>query len=708
MAIIGKIRKRSGLLIAIVGIALASFVLGDFLKKSNRNNMENVGEIAGEKVTYAEFESKAEEYLQQITEQNKNLELTAENLYEIKMETWKNLVKEILLNKELDALGITVTTDELFDLVQGKNPHYYILQSFSDPQTGAFNPQVVMNFLQTLDQREPEVKKQWLNLEKAIKEERISTKYLTLIRSAYFVPKAFAMRDYVDKNKSADIEYILLPYKTIPDETIKPTEDDIKKAYEEHKHEFNVKESFCDIEYVVFDVEPSKEDRAKIEEEINGIKEEFSKTEDLAYIVNANSDMRYDSTYKKQDQLPVMFDSLIFNSPIGTTLGPLVDNNNYYLARVIDFQTRPDSVKASHILIRYKGAQGAPETVTRTEDEAKAKADSIQKVLKKQAAQFGVFAMQFSEDESLKEKQGDLGWFSDGMMVPEFNEACFKGKKNDIVVVKTVFGYHVLNISDQAASVKKIKVAMIQRLLEPSSETFQKVYSEATQFIADNKTVEQFDKALIAAGRPKRIAEAIKIMDNNIPGLKSPREIIRWAFNEETEKDQISKVFDVDSKYVIAVLKLRQPKGIPTLDVIKDKITPLAIRNKKIDMLTEKIKGVQTAASTLELLSQKLNTPIEKAEMIKFSSFNLPAIGPEPDVIGTAFALGKGVISKPIAGGNGVFIVKVNAFYEAPAITDYTPTVKMLQNFFMQRASYEVFKALEDVYEVTDNRHLFY
>ena len=708
MAIIGKIRKRSGLLIAIVGIALAAFVLGDFLKKTNRGKMESVGEIAGEKVTYPEFEAKAEEYLQQITEQNKNIELTAENIYEIKMETWKNLVKEILLNKELETLGITVTTDELFDLVQGKNPHYYILQSFSDPQTGAFNPQVVLNFLQTLDQREPEVKKQWLNLEKAIKEERINTKYLSLIRNAYFVPKAFAVKDYIDKNKSADIEYILMRYKTIPDESIKVTEEDLKKAYEEHKHEFNVKEAFCDIEYVVFDIEPSKEDRTKLEEEINGIREEFATTEDLAYVVNTNSDMRYDSTYKKEDQLPVMFDSLIFNSPVGTTLGPLVDNNNYYLARIIDFQTRPDSVKASHILIRFKGAQGAPETVTRTEDEAKAKADSILGIVKKQAPRFGEFAVQFSEDESLKDKQGDLGWFSDGMMVPEFNEACFKGKKGDIVVIKTVFGYHVIYLSDQAASVKKVKVAMIQRLLEPSSETFQKVYSEATQFISDNKTVEQLDKALIEAGRPKRIAEAVKIMDNNIPGLKSPREIIRWAFNEETEKDEISKVFDVDGKYVVAILKLRQGKGIPTLDVIKDKIEPLAVRNKKIDMLTEKINAVKTAASTMELLSQKLNTPVEKGEMIKFSSFNLPAIGPEPDVIGTAFALKKGVLSKPVAGGNGVFIIKVNEFYDAPAITDYTPTVKMLQNYFMQRASFEVFKALEDVYEITDNRHLFY
>ncbi len=707
MAIIGKIRKRSGLLIAIVGVALAAFVLGDFFK-ANPRNIEDVGVIADEKISYREFEDRAEEYLQKLLEQNKDINLTSEDYYDIKMEAWKQLVKEILLEKELGALGISVTSDELFDLVQGKNPHYYILQSFSDPQTGAFNPQTVLNFLQTLDQREPEVKKQWLALEKAIKEERINAKYMSLIRNAYYVPTAFAKRDYIDKNKSADIEYILLKYQSIPDEQVTVNKDDLERVYKEHKHEFEVKDAFCDIEYVVFDIEPSKEDREKLENEVNAIVEEFSTTEDLAYVVNTNSDSRYDSIFKKQDQLPVMFDSLVFNAPVGTTIGPLEDNNNYYMFRVVDFQSRPDSVKASHILIRFAGATGASTDVTRTKEEAKAKADSILNVVKKQADIFPQLATELSEDESLREQQGDLDWFPDGMMVPEFNEACFKGKKGEKVVVETVFGYHVIHITDQSEFVKKIKVAIIHRILEPSSETFQKVYGDATQFIAENKTIEEFEKSLIEAGKTKRMAEAIKIMDNSIPGLKSPREIIRWAFHEDTQKDQISKVFDVDQKYVVAVLKHRQQKGIPSLEDIKDKIEPIAIKDKKAEMLIEKINTAKASATTMEQLSQKLEVPTEKGELIKFSSFNLPAIGPEPNVIGTAFALNKGVMSKPVKGGNGVFVVRVNEFYDAPVIEDYTTNKKMLESFFAQRLNYDLNNALEKVYKIVDNRHLFY
>jgi len=707
MAIIGKIRKRSGLLIAIVGLALASFVLGDFLK-ANRKNVQDVGKIAGETITYREFEAKAEEYQELILEQNKDLKLTSEDLYQVKQETWKKLIKEVLLNKELESLGITVTNEELFDLVQGKKPHQYILQSFSDPNTGSFDPAVVLNFLQTLDQREPEVKKQWLRLEKSIKEERLNTKYLSLIKNAFYVPEVFAKRDYIDKNKSADFSYVLLPYKSISDSLIKVDQKDLEKAYEERKHEFFVKEAYCNLDYVIFDVLPSKEDKEKLEQEIGGIVEEFKTTEDVPYMVNTNSDERYDSTFKKQDQLPVVIDSLIFSSPVGTVLGPLSEDNTYYLARVMDFQTRPDSVKASHILIRFVGATGAPQTLSRTKAEAKAKADSIYNVLKKQPDKFGEFAVALSEDESLKEKQGDLGWFADGMMVPEFNEACFKGKKKDIVVIETVFGYHIINITDQLAAVKKVKAAIIKRKLDPSDDTYQKVYAEASKFVADNKSADQFEKAIVASGKSKRIAEDLKIMDNNIAGLKSPREIVRWAFNEETEVGQISRVFDVDSKYVVAILKKRQEKGTPVLADIEDKIKPYAIKNIKAEMLVKRMNDYKASAKTLDQLSQKTYTPVEKCEMVKFSSYNLPAIGPEPEVIGTAFALQKNVLSKPIIGGNGVFVIAVSEFYDAPATADYTPTKKMLQNFFMQRASYELDNALEKVYEIVDNRHLFY
>jgi len=707
MAVIGNIRKRSGLLVAVVGIALAAFVLGDFLT-GNTRSIPDVGKIAGETITYREFEFKFDEYLNMVQEQSPELNFTNEQIYEMKQEVWRNLVRETLLEKELKATGITVTADELFELVQGRNPHPYIYQSFSDPQTGMFNPAIVVNFMQTLDQREPEVRRQWYRLEKSIIEERLNTKYTNLIRKGYYVPDAFAKRDYIDKNKAVDINFVLLPFRSIPDEDVTVNKKDLQKAYEKHKHEFYAKEATRTIEYIVFDIIPSEEDRKALEEEMVYLAEEFENTDDIAYFININSDLRYDSLFKKQEQLPLLFDSIIFNAEVGTSIGPLNEGNIYYLARLIEVQNRPDSVKASHILISYEGAFGASQALTRTKEEAEALADSLLNVIKKQPATFEQLAQEFSDDRSAEENNGDLDWFADGMMVHPFNEACFTGKKGDKVKVETDFGFHVIHITDMLAPQKKVKVAIVKRELTPSNDTYQNIYSQASKFAIENKKIEQFEQAVIELGKPKRIAEDMKIMDNNIAGLKSPREIVRWAFNEETKVNSISRIFEIEDKFVIAVLKGMKEKGIPSLETIKDKIEPLAIRHKKAEILEEKMRNAKSSSSSIEQLAQALNTQVEKGEYIRFSSVNLPALGPEPKIIGTAFGLSKGQLSQPIAANNGVFVITVSEVYDAPVLEDYTASKQMLKNFFIQRASFDLNNALEKAYKVEDNRSLFY
>jgi len=705
MAVIGKIRKRSGLLVAIVGIALAAFVLGDFFTGSRRS-VPNIGKIGDQTISHREFDFKAEELLAQIQEQNDNRNLSSDQIYEVRQEAWKNLVKETLLKKELEAIGVIVTDEELLDMIQGNNPHPYILQSFTDPQTGMFNKAAVANFIQTLDQREPELKRQWYNLEKSIIEERTFTKYNNLIKKAYYVPKAFAKKDHEDKYKSVDFNFLVLRYKDIKDEEVTVTKNALQKAYNEHKHEFDAKEAIRSIEYIVFDIVPSEDDRLKHETEIAELFEEFQTTEEIAYFVNTHSDIRYDSTYKKQEELPLLFDSIIFNAPIGTTIEPMNEGYNYYMARLIDIQNRPDSAKASHILISYAAALQAPQTLTRTKEEAQALADSLLAVVKKSPDKFIELTNEFSDDPSKVENQGDLDWFADGMMVFPFNEACIKGKKGDKVVVETDFGFHVIHITDLTTPLKKARVAIIQRELVPSTDTYQFIYSQANKFAVENKTIDLFEKAVVELGKPKRIADNIKIMDNNIVGLSSPREIVRWAYDEKTDVNSISRIFEIDDKFIIAVLKGKTEKGIPRLEDIKDKIEPLAIKMLKADLLEKRLKDIGTGS--LENMAQKAGVKVELASDMRFSSNNMPAIGPEPKVIGTALALSKGTISQPIKGNNGVFVVQVNNINEAPETDNYMSSKMMMKNYFVQRVQFDINNALEKVYKVEDNRHIFY
>lgn len=709
MAVIGNIRKRSGLLIAIVGIALAAFVLGDFFT-GERRSVPDVGRIAGEKISYREFEFKVDDYLARVQEQMGDHSFSNEQLFQLRQETWDEMVREILLQKELDAIGITVTVDELYELVQGANPHPYIRQSFTNPETGMFNPQEVAQFIQTLNQREPEVRRQWFMLEQAIKEERLNTKYSNLIQSAYYVPERFAEKDFANRNKAVDLNYIMIPYVHVPDEDVTVDRRALRNAYDKHKYKFYQKEASRSIEYVVFDIAPSREDRMAIEEDLANIYEEFKEAdkEDIPYLVNIYSDTRYDSSFFHKQDLPLLFDSLIFYATIGETVGPLQESNVYYIARLMDRQTRPDSVKASHILISHTEAFGASQEITRTKEEAEATADSLLRVVTQQPLRFEELALEFSDDLSVQENAGNLDWFSDGAMIYSFNEACFKGNVGDKVIVETDYGFHVIYITDMLEPQEKVKVAIIERELAPSGTTRQSVYAEASSFSSGLKTTEDFNKAAIEFGKPKRAADDIRAMDNSIPGLIAPREIIRWAFHDDTKLNSVSRIFEVENRYVVATLVDKKEKGIPPLESINEEIEKLALQKLKAEKLIDRINDAKAATSTFEDLAVKVNTNIKPSTNIRFTSSHAPGIGQEPKVIGTAMALEKGILSQPIAGNSGVFVISVTNVYDPPVVQDYSSSKMMLINHFIQRVSFELNNVLKEVYEVEDNRSIFY
>ena len=348
MAVIGKIRKRGGIITIIVGLALASFVLGDFLRKSNRGSKtSNIGEICGEKITYTDFEKKVEEQSELMKQQTGKENLTADQVFQVREETWKNLVRDIVLAQEYDELGLVVSSDELWDLVQGKEPHQYILQNFTDPQTGQFNAAQVRSFLQNLDQYEqqkPGTKAQWENLEQSIKSDRLYNKYMTLIKGGLYVPKALAQKDYEQKNKKIVFRFFTNRYSDIPDTKVTLTDEDFQKYYDAHKQEYE-QEPSRDIEYLSFDVNPSETDLKKADEDIKQIRTDIEKQEniDIPTFVTRYSDDKYDSLYYKKGALPMLLDTVVFKAKTkkGDIFGPYYNDFTYTIAKVMDFQVRP-------------------------------------------------------------------------------------------------------------------------------------------------------------------------------------------------------------------------------------------------------------------------------------------------------------------------------------------------------------------------------
>ncbi len=663
------------------------------------------------------------------------------------------MVRDIVMTKQYDELGISVTTDELFDLVQGKEPHQYILQSFSDPKTKQLDRERLRQFLQNYDQLTPEIKGQWTNLEKAIKEERINKKFNTLIENAFYTPKAFLQRSYIDKNKKAQLRFFYLPYTEIKDTNVTVSESDISNYYDEHKLEYEQSEPIRQIDYVVFDVLPSNDDYNKATEDINKIKDEFVKIDlkDIPNFVNSNSDARYDSAFFAKGKLPVRIDSAIFKENVKNNadksgknkkakklrtpnselpaqnllIGPYIESNTYYMARLVNMQERPDSMRAKHILISYQGADRAEQNIKRSKKEAKKTADSLLEVLNAGSkiiikgkvknlnnlninpGLFEDLARKMSNDPTAKEKGGDLGWFADGSMVYSFNKACLENKVGDRVVVESNFGYHVLEITGKKEPVKKARVAIIKRAIEASSRTQQDIYAKESRFTAENQNIDAFQKSVAKQKLNKRAADYVKETDMGLPGLDQAREIVRWAFDDKTKKGNV-KDFELENKYVVAALKEIKNKGIPKLADIRKQIVPLVKKEKKVEMLTKKINDAKSSASAFEQLASKLNCKIDSAIDITFSSYALATAGAEPAIIGKIFSMKKSTMSEPLKGDKGVFVVRLDNIAEPAPQNDFKGEYMQQSSFFKQRVSYEVYRALQKKADVVDNRRQYF
>jgi peptidyl-prolyl cis-trans isomerase D len=705
MAVIGNIRKHSTFLIIIIGIALAAFVLGDFAKGSGGSREVNIGNVAGEDITIMDFNQKVDQFIQNTKQQQNKERLTSDEIYRLKEDTWKQMVREILMEKEYDELGLTVTTEELFDLVQGPNPHPLIKQYFTDPSTGQYNRSLVIDYLQNLDNLPAESKQQWIAFEEYIRNDYLSSKYKALVSKGYYIPTELAKMAYNEDNSNASITYVASKYANLADSLVNVTDADYEAYYEKNKDRYE-QEAIREIEYVTFDIKPSMKDMETARKNMDQIYQEFKTVENVTRFVKSTSDTPIDSTWKAKGQLPVQIDSIMFNSEIGTVTEPYLDNYVFTTARLVDIGYRPDSLKASHILIAYAGALRANPEINRSKKEAEELADSLYNVVKRSDNKLTELAMEFSDDGSVAQNSGDLGWFADGQMVYAFNEAVVNSKVGDISMVETPFGFHIIKTTGKKEDVKKVKVAMINREIIESNETYQKTFSKASKLASENKTIEAFNNAITEEGLTKKTANNLQQMSNFISGLQNPRQLVHWAFNENTEVGDVSPVFDLEGMFVVASLKSKTEKGYPELEDIKDRLTVFVTNEVKGEMLAKEMSEFN---NDFEQIAQELNLEKVEVNSLTFSSRNIQGFGAENKVIGTVFGLNETEVSDPIIGNGAVFVVKLNKLMKAPEKENYIQNSTTLENAFTQRVNQDFpYRAIEEASEIEDNRSLFY
>ena len=353
MAAIEKIRKRSGLLIAIIGLALLAFVLQDLFQSTGRHREYNVAVIDGEKIPYKDFEDLKNKNLENMR-RSYGTNLTSAQTYSVYNSTLEQMIKDHIMNKEFNAVGMTVTAEELYDQFLGDEPHEWVAQNFSDPN-GNFDREYLQSYMQNLESAPIEYRNQWVDFENAVKQNRLETKFDNLVKASYFVPTRLAQKYYENKNDRASAEVVALRYASIPDSTVVVTDQDNKKYYEENKYRFETDET-RGIEYVVFEINPSAADDQDAMQYVESMKDDFTNTENVINFVNANSDLRYDSTWLGRADVPAVVEEMLFapeNEP-GFVYGPYFDENSYNLIRLVDRQVIEDSLMVRVAVLRHE------------------------------------------------------------------------------------------------------------------------------------------------------------------------------------------------------------------------------------------------------------------------------------------------------------------------------------------------------------------
>jgi len=706
MSVLQTLREKAGPLVAgVIGLSLLLFVISDFFGNNNAqrrkaNKYYEMARIDGEVIQYPEFEAKVQE-LTEIYKMSGSTDINEQMAESIREQIWQQTLTDRLMGKTYRKTGLAVSPEEVEMMVFGDNPHPIVQQLFTDPQTGMFNKSFLVNFLKATETDEA-TKRYWLFFENQIINDKLNSKLVSLMSKGLYVTGKQSEFEAGLAKQTVDFSYAARNYAAVPDSTVVISTEEIKKYYDGHKDDFK-RTAVRDMEYIVFDILPSESDLKEAELWATNEKTEFAAATDKIQYINLTADTRHTGFYLPLSELPESLRQLAEAGDLNTVAGPYFENGAYKIARIVDIAERPDSVRAAHILL----TPGQ----TRTLAQARVEADSLMQLIRA-GIDFNTLAMAVSDDQGSAPVGGDLGWFSEGMMIVPFNNACFSGNKGDLLTVETTYGIHIIRILDQSKKVRKYDIGVVDRKVIPSNATTQKIYAEASQFAGTNDTYEKFNKAVAAGNLNKKLALNVTPEQKELPGLTQSRGLVMSLF-ERSEKGSIvldgssQAIFELPDMYVVAYCTRIQKEGIAPVEDVTSDIRFILAKKKKGEIISDEIKKLTAEGKTLYEIASHYNTNVQDAAAINFRSFSVPGAGVEPALIAAASASETGVISKPVAGNNGVYVFVVNS--AAPtAAEDLTLVRERLGSNYEIRASYEAFQALRDKKEVVDMRYKFY
>jgi peptidyl-prolyl cis-trans isomerase D len=617
---------------------------------------------------------------------------------QIRQMVWESTVTEKVVGDDCAEIGMMVTKNELADMLVGNNisPMMMSNQMFFN-ENGQFDVNIVKQFISMLDSEDASqnipyeqlrlYRNYWRYWEHAIKTNRLQEKYTNLLNAALVVNALEAQYAYDNAKVSADAVYAMKNYFAIADSTINVTDAEIKTLYNNKKEQFKQKQS-ADVKYILVDIKPSTEDFAEVEKWINDLKEEFTTTEDIAAVVNSNSDVQYRGENLVKEQIDADFQEFAFNGKAGDVMGPIFVNNTYKMARIVENNIASvDSVNLSNMYLRRETAEAT-----------QALADSIMDAVKK-GADFAELAKTHSLLQNAA-NGGEIGWVSEMGLEKKIATPAFSTPAKGMFIVKEGNDINLFYVNELGAKVAKAKVAILARSVDATSRTHAELYNKMKQFIVNNNTIEKLEAEAANNGYTVMSATNIDINATTINNVQKAREVVRWIF--ENKEGEISDIFEVEDKIIAVAIDKHNAEGYRSIESVRPQLTMELLNEKKGDILVAEMNG-----KTIDQLAAE-GFRIDTVRNVNFASTYVGAIGNEPSLFARVADAEIEKESAPIKGNTGAYIFKVINKEESANPYNEKEEMVMLEARENYMNQYLLIEALKKAANIQDMRYKYY
>jgi peptidyl-prolyl cis-trans isomerase D len=729
MAVIGAIQKRIWIVFVFIAIALVGFLIMDSTQSAGRamggGAKTEFASIGGEELSPDEYRNAViraqNDYLvrqQRVVDARQgNFRLDEATAFSLEEQAWEQLLNDKLLQRRLEASGIRVTDDEFANLIYGPKPHPYIDQlRMALPQFGIdpSQPNALQQFVQLVSNTQQweqfpfleQYYRDFLLREQASREERQESKYTDVIQRAAYTPAWLAQRDYQMQTTRLSFNYVLLPYRDIPDEEVSFTEAEVQARYKKMQNSFSEQQDTRNIEYVAFDVVATPADSQAVMSKLLEYRDQWmQESNDSAYLSLYSQDpLAYTNAWFRLDDLyNIAADSSrareLFAIESGTYTEPYQEGGAYKIARLYDRKRYPDSTSVRHIFLRLDDEANRPALRQR--------ADSLFAVLVSGQKGFEQLAREHSDDDSNRDDGGDLGWINPNTpFFPELRTFIYDlATLNKPELVSSPIGFHIIEVVDKRNEQDHVRIAFLARNIRPSRETDDMSFEAAESFYERYGSDTLFDKGISELGYQKRISGTFRPNQYSIVNLPKSRPVIEWALGAELGDVQM---FHLEDKHIVVRLRDKTDAGKPTLESVRAQVEAELINEKKADKLVAKMSDAGKGASDLNSIASNLGLSVLTASSATFAASFIPQVGNEAELIGVAFGMDLNKISEPIVGKQGVFIIEPTSVEQAEALDDYSTVADRLNTQERNRfLSTNLIEAFKKQVKVVDNRRLF-